>query len=305
MIRDDFNDVVHCAVKRGTDLDQHFTGNDGAVFAHFCDGGHAYARRFCQFLFLHFPVDQKLEELFITCGHWLHPRNKYDNVLYHIFPDFSTVFSNNPAISSFFVLPTIIVSWAKIDSSRGHARTPYFFVYCGAKNEGGTIRNGLDFPVEESYNLSAPGERQICRNPQERFPYDHMFDHNALRRTWKHRRKERRRAGFPERKGSNVFHAHVTPSSSSRLGAGCRGFKSLHSDQKSSNAFWRLGFFHKKRDLKDERYRASVRWTLATASDQAPAGARIKSLHSDHRTEPPLAVLFRSMVGMMFALPGK
>ena len=30
--------------------------------------------------------------------------------------------------------------------------------------------------------------------------------------------------------------------------------------------------------MKDERYRASVRWTLATASDQAPAGARVESL---------------------------
>ena len=43
--------------------------------------------------------------------------------------------------------------------------------------------------------------------------YDHMFDHNRLRRTRKQRRKERRRASFPERKGSNGFHAHVTPGS--------------------------------------------------------------------------------------------
>ena len=40
-----------------------------------------------------------------------------------------------------------------------------------------------------------------------------MFDHNRLRRTWKQRRKERRRASFPERKGLNVVHAHVTPGS--------------------------------------------------------------------------------------------
>jgi len=159
MIRDDFNDVVHRAAQRGADLDQHFTGNDGAVFAHFRDGGHAYARRFCQFLLFHFPVDQQLKELFITCGHWLHPRNIYDYVLYHIFPDFSTVFSKNPAISSFFVLPIMIVSWAKMNPGRGHAHTPYFFVYCAAKNEGGTIRNGLDFPVEESYNPNALGDR--------------------------------------------------------------------------------------------------------------------------------------------------
>ena len=30
-------------------------------------------------------------------------------------------------------------------------------------------------------------------------------------------------------------------------------------------------------DSKDERHRATVRWTVATASDQAPAGARIES----------------------------
>ena len=133
VIRDDFDDVVHRATQCGADLDQHFTGNDGTVFAHFRDGGYAYARRFCQFLLFHFPVDQQFEELFITCGQWLHPRNRYDFILYHIFPDFSTVFSNNPAISSFFVLPTIIVSLAKKNPSRGQARTPYFFVYCDAE----------------------------------------------------------------------------------------------------------------------------------------------------------------------------
>lgn len=36
---------------------------------------------------------------------------------------------------------------------------PYFLVYCGAKIEGGSIRNGLDFPAEESYNPNAPGNR--------------------------------------------------------------------------------------------------------------------------------------------------
>ena len=107
---------------------------------------------------------------------------------------------------------------------------PYFFVYCGAKNEGGTIRNGLDFPVEESYNPNAPGDRGKTPHSTGAFPYDHMFDHNRLWRTWKQRRKERRRASFPERKGSNVVHAHVTPSSSSRLGARDRGFKSRNPD---------------------------------------------------------------------------
>ena len=33
-----------------------------------------------------------------------------------------------------------------------------------------------------------------------------------------------------------------------------------------------------KWDLKDERYRATVRWTVVTASDQATAVARIESL---------------------------
>ena len=36
-------------------------------------------------------------------------------------------------------------------------------------------------------------------------------------------------------------------------------------------------FLCDEEDLKDERYRATVRWTVATASDQAPAGARVKS----------------------------
>lgn len=47
--------------------------------------------------------------------------------------------------------------------------TPYFFVYCAAKTVCRKMLNGLDFPVEESYNPNAPGERQICRIPQERF----------------------------------------------------------------------------------------------------------------------------------------
>ena len=35
-------------------------------------------------------------------------------------------------------------------------------------------------------------------------------------------------------------------------------------------------FFLLHRGSKDERYRATVRWTVATASDQAPAGARVE-----------------------------
>ncbi len=115
-------------------------------------------------------------------------------------------------------------------------RQPYFFVYSYAEIEGRNFRNRLDFPAEKSYNPNAPGERRICRIPRERFRYDHMFDHNRLWRTWKQRRKERRRASFPERKGPNVVHAHVTPSSSSRLGARCRRFESCHSDQRRNTS---------------------------------------------------------------------
>ena len=35
-------------------------------------------------------------------------------------------------------------------------------------------------------------------------------------------------------------------------------------------------FFLLHRGSKDERHRATVRWTVATASDQAPAGARVE-----------------------------
>lgn len=64
-------------------------------------------------------------------------------------------------------------------------RQTYFFVYSYAEIEGRNFRNRLDFPAEESYNPNAPGERRICRIPRERFRYDHMFDHNRLRRTWR------------------------------------------------------------------------------------------------------------------------
>ena len=41
-------------------------------------------------------------------------------------------------------------------------------------------------------------------------------------------------------------------------------------------------FFLQEQDLKDERYRATVQWTVVTASDQAPAGARVKSCYPHH-----------------------
>lgn len=94
----------------------------------------------------------------------------------------------------------------------------------------------LTFRWERATIQTLPGPRRMPHSTGA-FSYDHMFDHNRLRRTWRQRRKERRRASFPERKGSNGFHAHVTPSSSSRLGAGCRVFESPHFDHKISVRF--------------------------------------------------------------------
>jgi hypothetical protein len=45
----------------------------------------------------------------------------------------------------------------------------YFFVYCVAKTVCRKTFNGLDFPLDQSYNPNAPGGRQICRIPRERF----------------------------------------------------------------------------------------------------------------------------------------
>ena len=60
---------------------------------------------------------------------------------------------------------------------------------------------------------NAPGGRGKHRESTGAFPYDHMFDHNRLWRTWRQRRKERRRASLPERKGSNGIQDPVTTSS--------------------------------------------------------------------------------------------
>lgn len=70
----------------------------------------------------------------------------------------------------------------------------------------------LTFRWERATIQTLPGPRRMPHSTGA-FSYDHMFDHNRLRRTWRQRRKERRRASFPERKGSNGFHAHVTPGS--------------------------------------------------------------------------------------------
>ncbi len=45
-------------------------------------------------------------------------------------------------------------------------------------------------------------------------------------------------------------------------------------------------------DSKDERHRATVRWTVVTASDQAPAGARIEPRCLHHEKSTSSEVLF-------------
>ena len=45
-------------------------------------------------------------------------------------------------------------------------------------------------------------------------------------------------------------------------------------------------------DSKDERHRATVRWTVVTASDQAPAGARVESCNVHHEKSTSSEVLF-------------
>ena len=50
----------------------------------------------------------------------------------------------------------------------------------------------------------------------------------------------------------------------------------IRTNKKTVTIRWLFSFFIQ--DLKDERHRATVRWTVATASDQAAAAARIDSL---------------------------
>ena len=45
-------------------------------------------------------------------------------------------------------------------------------------------------------------------------------------------------------------------------------------------------------DSKDERHRATVRWTVVTASDQAPAGARVEPRCLHHEKSTSSEVLF-------------
>ena len=60
-----------------------------------------------------------------------------------------------------------------------------------------------------------------------------------------------------------------------------RGFKSLRAGQAKQSPKQEIDLlFFGARDLKDERHRATVRWTVVTASDQAAAAARIKSLRA-------------------------
>ena len=75
-------------------------------------------------------------------------------------------------------------------------------------------KTALTFQRKRATIQTLPGSAAKRRRSTGAFSYDHMFDHNRLRRSWRQRRKERRRASFPERKGPNVVHAHVTPGSS-------------------------------------------------------------------------------------------
>ena len=130
-------------------------------------------------------------------------------------------------------------------------RQPYFFVYCDAENECGMPETDLTFRWKRATIQTLPGVAANTANPWERFRYDHMVDHNRLWRTWKQRRKERRRASFPERKGSNVVHAHVTPGSSP-FGSWMLGVRvsplgpKQKSCQKPSTGFllWRFHWVH-------------------------------------------------------------
>ena len=51
-------------------------------------------------------------------------------------------------------------------------------------------------------------------------------------------------------------------------------------------------FFLLHRGSKDERHRATVRWTVVTASDQAPAGARVEPRCLHHEKSTSSEVLF-------------
>ncbi len=67
------------------------------------------------------------------------------------------------------------------------------------------------------------------------------------------------------------------------------GFESLTLRQRTEQMPFMASvlFFvlNSRRDSKDERHRATVRWTVVTASDQAAAAARIESLTLRQRTE--------------------
>ena len=58
--------------------------------------------------------------------------------------------------------------------------------------------------------------------------------------------------------------------------AGGHRFEPRCLHQKNGCPRQRVAFFLLHRGSKDERHRATVRWTVVTASDQAPAGARVE-----------------------------
>ena len=74
---------------------------------------------------------------------------------------------------------------------------PYFFVYCDANKKEGLFSTDLTFRRKRATIQTLPWSGESAATTGVFF-YDHMFDHNRLWRTWKQRRKERRRASFPD-----------------------------------------------------------------------------------------------------------
>ena len=89
-----------------------------------------------------------------------------------------------------------------------------------------------------------------------------------------------------------------------------RGFISTPkgTNEKHSPCVGAFRFLFVDEDLKHERHRATVRWTVVTASDQTPAGVRVKSSPRNQQCEPkkisvrktPKLQRFRGFVFMPF-----
>ena len=55
LIQHNLNDIVHCALEGGADLNEYVTRDDGAVFAYLGDGGDADAGFFGEFFLFSYP----------------------------------------------------------------------------------------------------------------------------------------------------------------------------------------------------------------------------------------------------------